>query len=87
MCGLQYTVGQDDQGREAIKHQAHFHVRCDGRAMALAARVLGNSAPRLGEHYLGQMQMFYGGLSWYLCHDTARARRMFVKIGLIGPAS
>jgi hypothetical protein len=61
----------------------HFHLRCDGRAMALAARILGNSAPRLAEQYLGQLQMFYGGLSWYLCQDTARARRMLVLAGVL----
>ncbi len=83
VCVLRYTLGKDGEGRSTIRHQADFHVRCDGAAVALAARVLGGSAPRLGEHYLGQMQMFYGGMSYYLCQDTARARRMLVKVGLL----
>jgi hypothetical protein len=85
VCVLAYSESKDARGKTTIRHQAHFHVRCDGRAMALAARVLGSSAPRLGEQYLGQMQLFYGGLSWYLCQDRARARRMLVKAGLLAP--
>ena len=85
VCVLHYAESKDADGRTSIRHQAHFHVRCDGRAMALAARVLGNSAPRLGEQYLGQLQMFYGGLGWYLTQDPPRARRLLAKIGLLPP--
>src|SRR5262249_25667442 len=87
VCIIYYSDGKDAEGRPTIRHQAHFHVRCDGRAMALAARVLGGSAPRLGEQYLGNLQMFYGGMSWYLCQDKARARRMLARIGLLPPGS
>jgi hypothetical protein len=87
VCILTFSESKDTDGKTTIRHQAHFHVRCDSRAIALAARVMGNSAQRLGEHYLGQMQMFYGGLSWYLCHDKARARRMLVKAGLLPAGS
>lgn len=83
LVALHYTLGKDADGKDAVRHQVHFHLRCDGRAMALAARILGNSAPRLAEQYLGQLQMFYGGLSWYLCQDTARARRMLVLAGVL----
>jgi hypothetical protein len=86
VCIIRYTLGKDAEGRPVIRHQSDFHVRCDGAAMALAARVLGGSAPRLGEHYLGQMQVFFGGMSSYLCQDTARARRMLVRIGLLASA-
>ena len=83
VCVLHYVEGKDGEGRSTIRHQAHFHVRCDGRAMAIAARVLGNSAPHLGEQYLGQLQMFYGGLGWYLTQDLPRARRLLVKAGIM----
>ena len=85
VCVLHYAEGKDDEGRATIRHQAHFLVRCDGRAMALAARVLGGSAPRLGEQYLGQLQMFYGGLGGYLTQNPPRARRLLAKIGLLPP--
>jgi hypothetical protein len=50
--------------------------------MALAARILGASAPRMAEQYLGQLQMFYGGMAWYLHQDEARAQAMYRRIGL-----
>ena len=82
---LRYTHGKDARGKPAIRHQVFFMLRCDGRAMALAARILGASAPHMAEQYLGQLQMFYGGLAWYLTQDEERARKLFRKVGLIVP--
>ena len=82
---LQYTHGKDARGRAAIRHQVHFLLRCDGRAMALGARILGASAPHMAEQYLGQLQMFYGGLAWYLSQDEDRSRKMLRQVGLIVP--
>ncbi len=79
---LQYTTGIDIKDRPALRHQVHFLIRCDSRAMALAARILGASAPRVAEQYLGQLQMFYGGLAWYLSQDEARSRKLYSKVGL-----
>ena len=83
---MEYTAGKDTTGKPAIRQQVHFLLRCDGRAVALAARILGASAPHLAEQYLGQLQMFYGGLAWYLWQDRDRARKMFRQIGLEFPA-
>jgi hypothetical protein len=80
---LRYSTGHDADGKPAIRHQVQFFLRCDGRAMSLAARLLGNSAPRLAEQYLGQLQLFYGGMAWYLCQDTARARKMLTQTGVL----
>jgi hypothetical protein len=82
---LQYTTGQDTHGKAAIRHQVHFLLRCDSRAMALAARILGASAPHLAEQYLGQLQMFYGGMAWYLSQDEQRARKMLRDVGVVVP--
>jgi hypothetical protein len=79
---MRYTEGKDVTGKPAIRHQVHFSVHCDGRAVALAARLLGASAPRLAEQYLGQLQMFYGGMAWYLGQDSDRARKLFARIGI-----
>src|SRR5262245_17617443 len=74
---LKYTEGKDAEGGPAIRHQVHFVLRCDSRAVALAMRLLGKSAPRLTEQYLGHLQTFYGGMAEYLHRDEARARRMY----------
>jgi len=77
---MQYQSGRDADGVIAVKHQVHFVLRAESRAVALATKILGSSAPRLLEQYLGGLQTFYGGLSWYLSSDDARARGMFKQI-------
>jgi hypothetical protein len=79
---LSYTEGKDTLDQPAIRHQVHFVLRCDSRAVALATRMLGKSAPRMTEQYLGQLQTFYGGMAWYLHQDEERARKMYRQIGL-----
>jgi len=84
---LQYTEGVDYGGLPAVRHQVHFHVRCESRAITLAARVMGASAPHLAEQYLGQLQMFYGGLAWYVYQDAERAKKLFQDAGLPYPVA
>jgi hypothetical protein len=83
---MRYSEGVDTRGLPAIRHQVHFLLRCDSRAVALATRIMGSSAPRLAEQYLGQLQMFYGGMAWYLYQDDKRARQLFEQAGLAVPA-
>jgi hypothetical protein len=86
LATLRYNVTPEGEGQPSIRHQVQFHLRCDGKAVALAAKLMGGSAPRLAEQYLTQLQVFHGGMAWYLCQDKERARRMLTKIGLIAPA-
>jgi hypothetical protein len=79
---MHYVEGKDLDGKPAIRHQVHFMLRCDSKAISLATRILGASAPRQVEHYLGQLQMFYGGMAWYLTQDEARAKGMYRRIGV-----
>lgn len=79
---LEYTLGKDTKGKQAIRHQAHFIMRSDSRALSLATRLLGKQAPRMTEQYLGQLQTFYGGMAWYLGQDEERARKMYRQVGL-----
>jgi hypothetical protein len=73
------------KGKQGIRHQAQLYLTTDSRAMNLAARLMGASAPRLAEQYMGQLEMFYGGLAWYLDQDHDRAVRMFDQIGTAVP--
>lgn len=82
---LVYTTGRDTTGKPAVRHQVHFLLRCDSRSVTLAAKLLGASMPRMAEQYLGQLQMFYAGMAWYLGQDARRARQMYRQIGLFVP--
>lgn len=76
---LQYEEGSDADGKPAVRHQMDLMLHTDSRALALAARLFGGSAPRLAEQYVGQMEMFFGALAWYLSDDPDRARALFAK--------
>jgi hypothetical protein len=85
VVAVHYEPARDGKGRPGLRHQMHLLLHTDSRTLALAARVLGASAPRLAEQYVGQLEMFFGGLAWYLNQDSDRAERMFRSIGLVVP--
>jgi hypothetical protein len=77
---LQYVEGTDRAGRPALRHQMDLMLHTDSRALALAARVLGASAPHAAAQYVGQLETFFGGLAWYLSEDPERARALLRKV-------
>jgi hypothetical protein len=83
---LSYRETTEEHGRTALRHQMHLLVKTDSRAVALAARLLGGSAPKLAEQYMEQLQMFYGALAWYLDQSEERAQRLFRTAGLPVPS-
>src|SRR5262249_40619629 len=44
---LHHIEGKDEDGKPAIRHRVEVYLQTDSRAVALAARLLGASAPRL----------------------------------------
>jgi hypothetical protein len=54
------------RGKPGICHQMDLIVQTDSQAAALAARLLGPSAPHMAEQFVSQIEMFYGALAWYL---------------------
>lgn len=76
----QLEPGQDTRGRDRIRHRAEFFLQTDSHILALAARIMGASAPRLAEQFSSQIQMFFGGLSWYLDSDPERAQKLFERL-------
>jgi hypothetical protein len=73
---LHHVEGRGPEGRPAIRHHVELFVQTDNRALALAARVLGASAPRLAEQYVAQVQTFFGALAWYLDEHPEQARAL-----------
>src|SRR5205085_7525381 len=63
---MNHVQGKDTAGRLVVRHQAELYLHVDSKAAALATRILGASAPRMAEQYLGQIQMFFAALAWYL---------------------
>lgn len=81
---LNHQEGADGNGKPAIRHQMDMILHTDSRAVSLATRLFGASAPRLAEDYVGQMEMFFGALAWYLSEHPNKATALFE--GLKQPA-
>lgn len=53
-------------GATLIQHQAELYIQTDSKTASLVARMLGPTSHRLAEQGLGQLQLFFSGLAWYL---------------------
>ena len=74
---LNHQEGNDGNGKPAVRHQMDMILYTDSRAVNLATRIFGASAPRLAEEYVGQMEMFFGALAWYLSEHPDKAKTLF----------
>jgi hypothetical protein len=77
---LNHQEGSDGNGRPAIRHQMDLYLHTDSHAVKMAARLFGASAPRIAEEYVGQMEMFFGGLAWYLTQHPEKAALLFEEL-------
>jgi hypothetical protein len=73
---LRYTESRDVDNRPVIRHQAELMLHTDSKAMSLATRVFGTSAPRLAEQYVSQIETFFSALSWYLDQHPERIEKI-----------
>lgn len=77
---LHLREGRDSAGRATLRHQVELALHTDSHAAALAARLLGASAPRLAEQYVAQMEMFFAALAWYLGEYPRQADLLFAQL-------
>ena len=70
---LHMTKGSDHAGRPVIRHQAEIYLQTDSKSTLLVARLLGTSVPRLADQAIGQMEIFFSALTWYLDRHPERA--------------
>ena len=55
-------------------------LQTDNGAVALAARLLGASAPHLAQQYIGQIEMFFGAMAWYLDRYPRHAAQLLADL-------
>jgi hypothetical protein len=63
---MRHAESVDPVGRRLIHHQAELYMQTDSKAAALMARLVGSTAPKLAEQCVGQMEIFFSALVWYL---------------------
>lgn len=77
---LNHQEGSDGSGKPAVRHQMDMILHTDSRAVSLATRLFGASGPRLAEEYVGQLEMFFGALAWYLSEHPDKATALFEEL-------
>ena len=73
---LHYAALSDQGGQAFVRHQAELTLHTDSKTAALVARMIGASAPRLGQQYVAQLEMFYSALAWYLGQHPRQAEAL-----------
>jgi hypothetical protein len=77
---LDYTEGKDGAGRPAVRHQMQLILHTDSKVMALATRLMGETAPKTAEKFLAQLQMFYAAMAWFLDQHPDKAEKLFASL-------
>ncbi len=73
---LHHDETKNADGLPVIRHHADVYLLTDSKAAAAVTKAMGQSAPKLAEQGLGQLQMFFSGLSWYLHRHPDRAEAL-----------
>ncbi len=63
---MNHSEKRGADGSTHIQHRADAYLHTDSKTAALLTRALGNSAQRIAEDGLGQMQLFFSTLCYYL---------------------
>jgi len=70
---IHHEEHRDLHGRPRVEHQAKVFVQTDSKTAAVLLKLLGPSVPRLSDQCLGQLGMFFSGITTYLCRYPDRA--------------
>jgi hypothetical protein len=63
---LHHGEAKNAAGATVIEHHTDVFLQTDSKTAAAFTKMMGQSAPKLAEQGLGQLQLFFSGLSWYL---------------------
>lgn len=74
---LRHTEAKMPNGGVVVQHQTEMVIHTDSKAAAAVTKLMGQSAPKLAEQGLGQLQLFYSALSCYLDRHPERVETLF----------
>lgn len=74
---LRHTEGKTSDGVVYMQHHAEVVIHTDSTAAAGVTRLMGQTAPRLAEQGLAQLQLFFSALSCYVDRHPERIGALF----------
>ena len=73
---MRHKEQRNPDGATLVQHQADLYVQTDSKTAAMMTRLLGPASQRLAEQGMGQLQLFFSGLSWYLDRHPDQAEEL-----------
>jgi hypothetical protein len=74
---LRHSEAKLLDGGTAVKHQSEVVIHTDNKAANAITKLMGQSAPKLAQEGLGQLQLFFAALSCYLDRHPERVEPLF----------
>jgi hypothetical protein len=74
---LRHSAGKMPDGDIVVQHQTEVVIHTDSKAAAGVTKLMGQSAPRLAEQGLSQLQLFFSALSCYVDRHPEKAEALF----------
>ncbi len=74
---LRSAEGKTRDGIVTMQHHAEVVIRTDSKAAAAVTKMMGQSAPKLAEQGLGQLQLFFSALSFYADRHPEKVEMLF----------
>jgi hypothetical protein len=74
---LRSTEGKTPQGVVTVQHHAEVVIHTDSKAAASVTKLMGQSASKLAEQGLSQLQLFFSALSFYVDRHPEHVEKLF----------
>lgn len=74
---LRYVESKTPEGATTMQHHAEVVIHTDSKAASAVTKLMGQSAPKLAEQGLGQLQLFFSALSCYVGRHPERVEMLF----------
>jgi hypothetical protein len=74
---LRHKEAKTSDGVAYVQHHTEVVIHTDSKAAAAVTKLMGQSAPRLAEQGLGQLQLFFSALSCYVDRHPERVDMLF----------
>jgi hypothetical protein len=76
---MHFRDERDWLGHPHVEHHADLFLQTDSAAASMVLRLLGPSIPNMTEQCLGQLEMFFSGMSTYLHRHPDQAAALLAK--------
>ena len=74
---LRHKEAKADDGVLTIQHVTEMVLHTDSKVAASVTKMMGQSSQKVAEQGLGQLQLFFSGLSWYLDRHPNQRETLF----------